>query len=240
MIKWFKCLLNLILPQRCLLCGRVIQSENSLCADCFKEINFIVAPYCQHCGKPLDLGRDDIQELMCISCLNKKDIFRLCRSAIIYDDKSKKLILDFKFADHLENKLLLSKWLYYAGRDIFDTEVDLIIPVPLHYTRLIKRKYNQSAVLAAELSKLTNISADYKSLKKIRYTIPQVQCDGKRRKINVRNAFVVTNPDRIKGKRIVLVDDVYTTGATMRECAKVLLKSGAKSVDVLTVARVCK
>ena len=239
MITWFRNLLYFILPPRCLLCGKVIQSENSLCPDCFENISFITKPYCQHCGMPLDGSKDDVFELTCLNCLNKKPLFRLCRSAIKYDEFSKKLLLDFKFADHIENKLLLARWLFFAGKDIFKAGIDFIIPVPLHYTRLLQRKYNQSAMLASELSKLCLIPVDYKVLKKIRYTKPQIKCSGKNRKSNIKNAFEVVNPDKIKGKRVLLIDDVYTTGSTMQECIKVLKKAKVKSVDVLTVARVC-
>jgi ComF family protein len=156
-----------------------------------------------------------------------------------YDDFSKRIILDFKFRDHLENRKLLTQWMLLAGKDIFNASVDLIIPVPLYFTRLLSRKYNQSAILTAELSKMTSIPADYKSLKKIRNTLPQVQCNGEKRRTNIKNAFQVKNPDKIKGKRVLLIDDVYTTGSTLNECCKVLLKAGATSVDILTVARVC-
>lgn len=239
MIKLLKALFDFILPLRCLVCGKVMNTKGCLCSECFQNINFITKPYCQHCGKPLNGDVDDIEGLCCITCLNKKTNFRLCRSAIEYDNFSKRIILDFKFNDHLENRELLAQWLLLAGKDIFNAGVDLIIPVPLYFTRLLGRKYNQSAILAVELSKATNIPADYKSLKKIRNTLPQVQCDAKQRKRNVKNAFKVVKPENIKGKRIVLLDDVYTTGSTLQECCKVLLKAGAKSVDILTVARVC-
>lgn len=240
MLTWFRKLLNFILPPRCLLCGKIISSENSLCSDCFENISFITEPYCKYCGIPLNGNKDDVFELSCLHCLNKKNSFRLCRSAIEYDRFSKKLLLDFKFADHIENRLLFARWLYFAGKDIFKAGVDLIIPVPLHYTRIIQRKYNQSAMLAAELSKLCLIPVNYKALKKIRYTKPQVQCSGKKRKSNIKDAFEVIDPSNIKGKRVVLIDDVYTTGSTMHECIKVLKKAKVKSVDVLTVARVCQ
>lgn len=239
MIKCLKWLFDFILPPRCLHCGKIICNENSLCPECFEKISFITQPYCKHCGCPLDGNKDDLYELVCLKCLNKKNSFRLCRSAIKYDEFSRKLLLDFKFADHVENKLLLARWLFWAGKDIFDMGADMIIPVPLHYTRLIQRKYNQSAILAAELSKLCSIPAVYNVLKKTKYTAPQVRCNSKDRKINVKNAFKVTQPCKIKGKRIILIDDVYTTGATTRECIKILKQSGALSIDVLTVARVC-
>jgi len=238
MIRWLKVFIDFILPPRCLICGKVITSDNALCAECFNQITFVTKPYCQHCGKPLsftNLGGG----LYCSECLkNKHSVFYMCRSAIQYDDYSKKLILDFKFADHLENKHLLVQWLYLAGKDIFETNPDVILPVPLHYSRLFKRKYNQSAVLAHELSRKTGVLARYNILKKCRYTKPQVNCSGKQRQKNVKDAFVIKNSEFIRGKNIVLVDDVYTTGSTLRECAKILKKAGAKNVSALTVARV--
>lgn len=235
MIKILQRLFDFILPKRCLLCGKIMPYSNSLCTECFDKIKFISVPYCQHCGKSL-VG-ENIDGLFCSQCLSKKDPFRLCRSAIIYDNDSKKLLLDFKFADHIENKKILSQWLYIAGKDIFKEGADAIIPVPLHYSRLFQRKYNQSAILAAELSKIVNLPVYYKVLKKAKSTLPQVQCNAKQRHKNVRGVFKVTHADGIKNKRIILIDDVYTTGSTMRECAKALKKAGAKSVDVLTIAR---
>ena len=231
-----KLLINTVLPPRCLHCGKIINNDNSLCSDCFEQISFITKPYCIHCGAPL-LNKS-VGDLYCANCLNKKDNLRYCRSAVIYDDFSKKLILDFKFFDHVENKKLLAKWLYLAGKDIFEAGVDVIIPVPLHYLRLLKRKYNQSAILADELSRITNIEADYHSLVKTKTTQPQAECSGRERVTNIKNAFVVKN-NNIKGKRVLLIDDVFTTGSTLRECAKVLKKAGAVSVDALTVAKVC-
>ena len=238
MTKWLRLLLDILLPPRCLLCGKEIHSDNSLCSDCFTKIDFISRPYCKKCGRPFPETVNG--SYYCAECLSKRMPFRLCRAAVEYNDHSKKLILDFKFFDHVQNKMLLARWLYMAGKDIFNAGVDLIIPVPLHYTRMFKRKYNQSAVLSAGLSKLCGIPVDYKSLKKTRHTLPQVHCSGKQRLKNVRNAFEVAHPENIKGKRIVLIDDVFTTGSTLKECAKVLKKAGAKSVDALTVARVCR
>ena len=114
------------------------------------------------------------------------------------------------------------------------------MPVPLHYTRLIKRRYNQSVLLARELSKLVDIPCDCRSVIRHRKTKPQVEFSGHERIRNVKNAFSVKYPENLKGKRVVLIDDVMTTGSTLKECAKVILQAGAKSVDTLTVARVIK
>ena len=240
MLKKLKRIIDGILPPRCLMCGSVVNSDNSLCNECFSKINFVSRPYCKHCGMPFYKSIDN-EDALCIHCLNPKnnDKFRMLRFGVEYDEFSKKIILDFKFLDHLENRKLLTNWLNIAGVDIFDAGVDLIIPVPLHFTRLLKRKYNQSAILAKELSLLRDVEVDYKSLRRHKKTTPQVLCSGKERLKNVKKAFEVVDIEKIKGKRIVLIDDVYTTGATLRECASVLLKGGAKSVDALTIARVC-
>lgn len=239
MMKWLRTFIDIILPPRCLVCGKSIYSDDSLCSECFAKINFISAPYCSHCGRPLPLQTAE-QQSYCVSCLSHNDDFRLCRSAVKYDEFSKRLILDFKFSDCLENRALLTNWLFLAGQDIFREGIDLIIPVPLHPMRLFKRKYNQSAVLALSLSKLINIPVNYNSLQKIKHTVPQISCTGKQRIKNVKKAFEVTSKENIKGKRIVLIDDVFTTGATLSECARALKKAGAKSIDALTIARVCK
>lgn len=178
------------------------------------------------------------EKMLCAGCLkHKRTFYRLSRSAVIYDNSSKNLILSFKFFDQTENANLLSAMLKIAGKDIFAEGVDLIIPVPLHYTRLLKRKYNQSGLLAQKLSDMTSIPYNNFALIRSRKTKPQVEVSGKERVINVKNAFSVKNQKLVKGKRIVLIDDIMTTGSTVKECAIALKKAGAKSVDILTIAR---
>lgn len=233
-----KNLLDLLLPSRCACCGKTVMSESTLCADCFDKINFISMPYCKSCGMPFEAEIDAKLQKICAQCAQTRHITRLQRSAMIYDDFSKKMILDFKFYAKTQNAKILAKWLYAAGKDIFDEGVDLIMPVPLSYRRLLRRGYNQSAILARLLSKQTGIKADLLSLKKIKHTKPQSMLSGKARMKNVKQVFKLKTDGAVKDKRIVLIDDVMTTGATLAECAKVLLESGAKSVDTLTVARV--
>lgn len=233
-----KKILNIILPPRCLHCGKTVLSAHTLCENCFDKINFITVPYCKICGMPFENEVDANLLKTCAECASKKRITRMNRSALIYDDFSKKLILDFKFYAKTQNANILAKWLYAAGKDIFEEGVDLIMPVPLSYRRLLRRGYNQSAILARLLSKQTKIEADVFNLRKTKHTKPQSSLSGKSRLKNVKNVFEVKNKQKIKNKHIVLIDDVLTTGATLAECAKVLLKNGAASVDTLTVARV--
>lgn len=236
-----KDILNFLLPPRCIGCGKIINDENGLCPDCFNKLTFISTPYCKYCGLPFENIEGLNKNMVCPNCLKqKKRVFHYSRSAIKYELFSKKMILAFKFMDKTENAKVFAKWLKVAGSDIFSEGVDVLIPVPLHYGRLIKRRYNQSAILAKELSKLTSVTADFTSLKKHKNTKPQVSFSGKMRVKNIKDAFSVKCPEHIKGKRVVLIDGVQTTGSTLTECAKVLLKAGAKSVDFLTIARVYK
>ena len=233
----FENLLNFIFPRRCLKCGKVLFEDGYLCDKCVEEINFITPPYCYKCGHPIsELTADG--KMLCAVCAGKKrHFFRTMRSAVVYDNSDKNLILGFKFFDKTENATLLAAMLKIAGKDIFSQGADVLIPVPLHYSRLIKRKYNQSVLLADKLSKMVDIPVDRFSLVRHKKTRPQVEFSGRQRVDNVKNAFSVKHPENIKGKRIILIDDVLTTGSTIKECASVLKKAGAKSVDVLTIAR---
>ena len=236
----FKNILNLLLPPRCCHCGKTVLSEHTLCEKCFNQINFISAPYCKLCGMPFENEKDANLNLVCAACASKKKVTRMDRSAMFYDDFSKKLILDFKFYGRTQNAQILTKWLYAAGADIFLEGVDLIMPVPLSYRRLLRRGYNQSAILARLLAKQTGVKVDVLNLKKTKHTPPQSLLAGNARLKNVKNAFRLQKEDKVRGKRVVLVDDVLTTGATLNECAAVLKKAGALSVDTLTIARVKK
>lgn len=239
MTSFLSRIIDLLLPPRCICCGKIVSGADGLCAECFNEVSFITKPYCTKCGHPFDEVPDG-RQMLCGTCLRKtRTPFRLSRSALRYDEFSKNMLLSFKFMDKTENAPVFAKWLKLAGTDIFKEGVDLIVPVPLHFTRLLKRRYNQSALIARELGKLTGIKVDYTSVIRHRRTKPQVQFSGHARISNVKNAFSVRHPERLKNKRIVLIDDVMTTGSTLKECALAMKKAGVKSVDTLTVARVC-
>lgn len=238
MLKWGQKIIDILLPPRCLVCGKVLEGENGLCEDCFKHINFISAPICYKCGNPLPAGQKGICCPVCVS--DKKNPFRFQRSRVYYDEASRPLVTNFKFHDRTENAAFLGRWLHAAGHDIWQEGVDAIVPVPLHRARLRQRKYNQSALLCTEVSKITGIPVEYNTLIRHKNTLPQVSCSGSARIRNVKNAFSLNDPEKFKNKRVVIIDDVMTTGSTLRECATVLLKGGAQSVDALTVARVIK
>ncbi|MBQ8436571.1 MAG: ComF family protein [Alphaproteobacteria bacterium] len=232
--------LNAFLPPRCIKCGKILAgTEDGLCPECFNEINFISRPYCEKCGRPLD-EKPSGSMVYCASCLQElKPHFRYSRSAFRYDDKSKNMILSFKFLDKTENAKVLGDWMYNAGKDIWNSGAEVLVPVPLHYTRLLKRRYNQSALLCNQLSKRSGLPVEYTAIQRHIKTRPQVEFSGAARIKNVRNAFQIKSPEKIRGKHVVLVDDVMTTGSTLKECALALHKAGAASVDALTIARVC-
>ncbi len=234
-----KDILNCFLPPRCLKCGNVLKDDLGICSECLEKIHFITEPYCYRCGQPFEFLEDKKGQLLCGKCLkDKRSLFRCSRSAFIYNDDSKDLILNLKFKDRTDSAELLAKMMYVAGKDIFSAGVDVIIPVPLHYTRLLKRRYNQSALLANELSRISGIKCNNLSLVRHKNTRPQVELSGVERQKNVHNVFSVKNYDAIKGKRVLLVDDVLTTGATLKECSIALKRSGAKTIDLLTLGRV--
>jgi len=238
MSGWLQNIINFILPPRCLLCGKILSDNNGLCSECFSKINFISHPMCTRCGTPLPSGKSVNSCAVCVS--DNKNPFRYQRSMVRYDDNSRPLLVNFKFHDKTENAEFLARWLFAAGHDIWEHGVDMLIPVPLHKARLRQRRYNQSALLCKYLSQLTRVPVDYTTLQRHKNTRPQVEFNGKERIQNVKQAFSIADETIFANKRIVIVDDVMTTGSTLKECGMVLLKHGAKSVDALTIARVIK
>lgn len=233
----YRTVLDFIVPPLCPICKKRVLLTHGLCSECFSKIHFICRPYCEICGKPFEF--DIPEETRCGACCKKNPIFTKARSAFIYDSFSAKLILPFKHSDHLELAPLLTNLLYRAGADLL-ADTDLIIGVPLHRFRHIKRKYNQADVLAKRLAEKSHIPYHPTILIRKRATVSQGHMKAADRKRNVAGAFGIKNKHLIKDKNILLIDDVFTTGATINECSKILLKNGAAKVFVLTLARVVK
>ena len=233
-------IINFILPPRCYICGKILDEDKGICDECISKIEFLNKAICYKCGAPLfEQENKENKKILCGNCLKHKNkiIFQMMRSSCVYDEFSKKLILDFKFYDKTDLAPVLAKMLFVAGKDIFAEGIDIILPVPLHYTRLLKRRYNQSALLAKELGKLANIGVDYKNLIKRKKTKAQVDCSGNERLTNLKDAFCIKYPEKLRGKKILLIDDVLTTGATLNECAKAIKSANPKSICALTVSR---
>lgn len=232
----FNNLQNLIYPPKCLLCDCLISENGYLCSKCWSKINFISKPYCNMCGFPLDAS--DCEDVSCMICIYKKPAFNSLRAVMHYDEHSKKLITRFKYSDKTNLSITLGKWLATIGKNLLN-QTDYLTPVPLHKFRLITRKYNQAALLCTAMNKNYNKQILFDAIIRTKNTKPQATMTKKKRLNNVKSAFKI-NPkihSKIEGKNIILVDDVITTGATIEACAKVLYLAGAKSVDVLVVAK---
>lgn len=240
MQKFGAAALGLLLPPQCLSCRAIVAAPGTLCGACFAKVRFLSAPCCAACGTPFefDPGGADV---LCGGCIRSRPAYDRARAVFRYDDSSRGLILAFKHGDRIDAAPAYARWLARAGGALLDG-ADLIAPVPLHWTRLFHRRYNQSALLANALARLTGRPAAPELLRRWRRTPSQGGLDRTERIRNVRGAFSVRAKSRpsVVGKRILLVDDVLTTGATVEACAKVLLKVGATAVDVLTLARVVR
>ncbi len=179
--------------------------------------------------------------LECGDCLRRPPVYNRARACMVYEEMSRGFILGFKYADRTDMAPLMAQWLLRPGQELLD-EADLIAPVPLHWTRMLLRKFNQSAELARHLAMLSGTSYAPDLIRRKRRTQSQAGLRAKARAKNVRGAFAVSKKAarRIAGKRVLLIDDVMTTGATLNACAGVLFWAGASGVDVLTLARVVR
>jgi ComF family protein len=232
-------LLNTVLPPRCLKCGAAVDRAGALCAACWPALAFLAPPLCACCGYPFefDLGPG----ALCGSCAAEPPEYQRARAVLRYDDASRDLVLRFKHGDRIDSAPAFGRWLARAGAELL-AEADLIAPVPLHWWRLFRRRYNQAALLASALAGATGRPAVNDLLVRKRATPSQGGLGRAERRRNVAGAFAV-HPRRRAGlgdKRVLLVDDVLTTGATAEACARALLKAGARAVDVLTLARVVR
>ena len=234
---------DFVLPPACQICGGEIMENGGLCPTCWGQLRFIGAPLCHICGMPFEtaphLSRFEPEHLRCGPCLIRQPKVLQARQALVYDDASSQLILPFKHADRTEMAPLLTSFLRRIGETFFK-ETDLIVPVPLHYQRLVLRRYNQAALLSRLLSRHYLIRHGADVLKRTRRTPSQGHLTLRQRKANVRNAFAINPAWNISGLRILLIDDVLTTGATLESCAAVLYKAEAAEVRALALARVVR
>lgn len=229
--------LDAVLPPRCLGCGETVEATGGLCGSCWSGLTFIDHPRCACCGAPFDY--DVGGEALCGACARERPAFDRARAALSYDDASRGLVLGFKHGDQLHAATAFAGWMARAGADAV-ARADIIAPVPLHRWRLWRRRYNQSALLALAIGRLAGKSVEPALLARRRATPTQAGRSRSGRARNVRGAFAVRPAfaESVKGRSILLVDDVLTTGATVEECARVLKRAGAAEVGVLTLARV--
>lgn len=230
-----KVLLDALLPPQCLACNAIVDTPGALCAGCFSRFTFITRPHCETCGVPLD--SPVIEDAVCGACLRDRPAFARARAAFVYDADSKSLVLRLKHGDRTDSAVHLARWLERAGAGLI-AACDAIAPVPLHRWRLLMRTYNQAALLANGLGKLSGKPVLVDVLKRHKPTPSQGGLDRKHRSRNVARAFTIAQRQCVAGRRILLIDDVLTTGATVNACARTLLEAGASAVDVLVLARV--
>ncbi|MBS0519310.1 MAG: ComF family protein [Proteobacteria bacterium] len=234
-------LLDGVLPPLCLGCGEIVETPGALCAMCWPDFSFIAPPHCERCGTPLeeDLGAG----AWCAACLARPPRFAQARAVFVYDEKSRRLVLPLKHGDRTDLARSCGLWMARAGAELL-AGADIVVPVPLHWRRLFTRRYNQALLLARNVVRATpaTVSLAPDLLVRRRWTGSQAGLAARERRHNVREAFAV-HPrwaGRLKGKAVVLVDDVLTTGATADACVRALQRGGARRVDVLTLARVVR
>ncbi len=243
-------LLNVVLPARCPLSGESVTIPGTLSPTAWARLSFITTPFCTCCGMPFEITVEDNiapspslpSGLLCGDCIAAPKPYTRARSALVYNDASRALILAFKHGDKMHLHITLGPLMARAGMADILAGADALIPVPLHWMRLIKRRYNQAAILAHRIGHETSLPVFVDVLTRTRHTPPQGHKGNRDRHSNVGGAFDINTSGvtNIKDKILVLVDDVFTTGATIEECAKTLLAAGAREVRVLTLARVVK
>jgi ComF family protein len=227
--------LDFFLPRLCLFCGGVVAEEAAaaVCPDCEGRIEWVESPVCSCCG--LVFPTREGEDRLCGPCQTEPPPFARARAAAIYEGPVATAIKRFKFARQMAYLPVLQHWLKQPRCRELVEEADLLIPVPLHRRRLQSRGFNQALLLARAFPEA---QVGRETLARVRYTVPQVGLNPKERRDNVHRAFAVPRPQEVKGMNVLLVDDLFTTGATVRECARVLRRAGARRVEVLTVARV--
>lgn len=230
-------LVDTALPPLCAACRSPVGDGAGLCADCWSKLHFIEPPYCARLGIPFTY--DPGPGLLSMEAIANPPAYDRARAAVRYDDIARELVHRFKYGDRLDLAPMLGQWMARAGRELL-AEADALVPVPLHWRRLWSRRFNQSAALAMTVSGLSGVRVLPETLKRVRATPQQVGLGKTERAANVQGAFKVA-PERkadVKGRRLILMDDVLTSGATVDACARALLRAGAAHVDVLVFARV--
>jgi len=219
--------------------SREATAAAGLSPDAWSRVVFLEAPVCDGCGAAFEFDGGDFASERCAACLAQPYGFARARAACVYDEASRGLILKYKHGDQQQFAGLFARWISRAAADLV-AGADAVVPVPLHHMRLLARRFNQAAEIARPLAREAGLDYLPDALIRAERTATQGGKSARGRRLNVRKAFAVTETGRrrIKGRRILLVDDVLTTGATGEACARVLLEAGARAVDLAVIARV--
>lgn len=228
---------DILVPPTCLICDAFVQKQGGCCGTCWRELRFIVPPICPVLGSPfsIDLGNG----IMSAEAIANPPPFERLRAVLLYDDLARRMVSLLKYSDRTDLAPWMASWMVVAGKELIEG-ADAIVPIPLYSGRLRSRRFNQSAELARHIADKAQIPFFPVSMKRKKNTRQQVGLTQSERQRNVSGAFVVPEERKIDviGKRVILVDDVYTTGATTKAATRALKRAGASQVDVLVFAKV--
>nr|WP_205758649.1 ComF family protein [Qingshengfaniella alkalisoli] len=229
---------KLIFPDQCLSCGELVQGDSGLCGPCWGRTPFILGPTCDLCGVPL-MGSDPGRSVLCDECHQMARPWTKGRSVMVYQGEARRLILGLKHGDRQELAPAMGRWMAARAEPLMQPNM-LVVPVPLHWKRLLKRKYNQAALLSHHLARASGLKTCPDLLTRCVHTRPQDDIGVDARFANLSGAIAVhpKRCERVEGRSVLLVDDVMTSGATLTACANVCLSAGASEVHVMTLARV--
>ena len=232
-----KKIIDKLLPHQCVSCYQMTLDGGRVCSSCWNELTFIEHPLCDRTGVPFAF--DPGPGVVSMQALARPPVWQRARACVVFDDASRKLIHALKYYDRFEVGDMMAQSMARAGRDLLK-DADFIVPVPLHRFRLWQRRFNQAAYLAQLISEKSGISNYNNILLRARATRQQVGLQSKDRRKNVKGAFKVDEQEagKLYGAKVVLIDDVITTGATATACAQALLEAGCEQVDVLVFALV--
>ncbi|CAN5156980.1 ComF family protein [soil metagenome] len=228
--------LDIALPTLCVSCHEPVAGEG-VCAACWAKLSFIAPPFCARLGIPFVY--DPGPGLLSMQAIAAPPAYQHARAAVRYDDVARTMVHALKYQDRTDLAPTMGRWMARAGQELL-AGADALVPVPLHWRRGWSRRYNQSGALAAVVARSAGLPVIGDALRRVRPTLQQVGLSKADRALNVQGAFKVPleKKSAVQGRRIVLIDDVLTSGATVDACARVLLRSRAASVDVLVFARV--